>query len=85
MLSETTITALRANRAFFPLDERWSLTYGVYSANCAQQMVWLSGLLTFADCQAVFERIGHVDIPASDIYLARHPGRWRTFTAPLGT
>lgn len=31
-------------------------------------MVWLSGLLTFADCQAVFERIGHVHMPASSIW-----------------
>jgi hypothetical protein len=66
--SEIIITALRANGAFFPLDERWGLTYGVYSPNRVQQMVWLSGLLTFANCQAVFERIGHVPIPASSIW-----------------
>jgi len=68
VLSEITITALRANGAFFPLDECWGLTYGVYSPNRAQQMVWLSGLLTVADCQAVFERIGNVHIPASSIW-----------------
>lgn len=68
MWSEIIITALRANGAFFPLDERWGLTYGVYSPNRAQQMVWLSGLLTFADCQAVFERISHVHIPTSSIW-----------------
>lgn len=67
-MSEITITAQRANGAFFPLDERWGLTYGVYSPSRAQQMVWLSGLLTFADCQAVFERIGHVHMPASSIW-----------------
>jgi hypothetical protein len=67
-LNEITITAPRANKAFFPLDERWGVTDGVYSANRARQMVWLSGLLTFADCQAVFERIGHVHIPASSIW-----------------
>jgi hypothetical protein len=67
-LSETTTIALRADGAFFPLDERWGLTDGVYSANRAQQMVWLSGLLTFEDCQAVFERIGKVHIPASSIW-----------------
>jgi hypothetical protein len=67
-LSETTIIVPRANKAFFPLDERWGLTYGVYSANRARQMVWLSGLLTFEDCQAVFERIGHVHIPVSSIW-----------------
>ena len=67
-MSETTTIALSADRAFFPLDERWGLTDGVYSANRAQQMVWLSGLLTFEDCQAVFERIGNVHIPASSIW-----------------
>jgi hypothetical protein len=67
-LSETTTIALSADRAFFPLDERWGLTDGVYSAHRAQQMVWLSGLLTFEDCQAVFERIGNVHIPASSIW-----------------
>lgn len=68
MWSAIIITALRANGAFFPLDERWGLTDGVYSATRAQQMVWLSGLLTFEDCQAVFERIGKVHIPASSIW-----------------
>jgi len=67
-LSEITTTARRANGAFFPLDERWGLTYGVYSPHRAQQMVWLSGLLTFANCQAVFERIGHEHIPASSLW-----------------
>lgn len=56
------------NTAFFPLDERWHLADGVYSAKRAQQMVWLSGLLTFEDCQAVFEQIGKVHIPASSIW-----------------
>lgn len=63
-----TIIAPRANTAFFPLDERWQLRYGAYSAGCAQQMVWLSGLLTYGDCQAVFERIGRRHIPASSIW-----------------
>jgi hypothetical protein len=31
-------------------------------------MVWLSGLLTYGDCQAVFERIGKRQIPASSIW-----------------
>jgi hypothetical protein len=31
-------------------------------------MVWLSGLLTYGDCQAVFERIGQRQIPASSIW-----------------
>jgi hypothetical protein len=57
-----------ADAVFFPLDERWQLTNSVYSAGCAQQMVWLSGLLPYEHCQAVFERIGKLHIPSSSIW-----------------
>ncbi len=57
-----------ADAVFFPLDERWHLTESVYSASCAQQMVWLSGLLPYEHCQAVFERIGKLHIPSSSIW-----------------
>lgn len=57
-----------ADRAFFPLDERWKLTESVYSSRCARQMVWLSGLLPYEHCQAVFERIGKLHIPSSRIW-----------------
>lgn len=68
MWNAITIIAPGANTAFFPLDKRWQLTRGVYSEGCAKQMVWLSGLLTYGDCQAVFERIGKMQIPASSIW-----------------
>ena len=42
--------------------------HGAYSIGCANQMVWLSGLLTYSECQAVFERIGKRQIPASSIW-----------------
>jgi len=35
---------------FFPSDRRMGLVHGLYSAGMAQQMVWLSGLLTFGQC-----------------------------------
>jgi hypothetical protein len=34
----------------------------------AQQMVWLSGLLPYAQCEQVFERIGGRMVPASSIW-----------------
>lgn len=52
----------------FPLDERWGLNASVYSAAIAQQMVWLSGLLTYEQCQQVFARIAERFIPASSIW-----------------
>lgn len=50
------------------MDERWQLSASVYSASLAQQMVWLSGLLPYAQCEAVFERIAQVHIPSSSIW-----------------
>ncbi|HLA42769.1 MAG TPA: hypothetical protein VJZ27_05010, partial [Aggregatilineales bacterium] len=53
---------------FFPLDERWHLTDSVYSEALARQMVWLSALLPYEQCEAVFERIAQVHIPRSSIW-----------------
>jgi len=52
----------------FPLDERWGLNARVYSAEMGKQMVWLSGLLPYRQCEEVFERIGERMIPASSIW-----------------
>lgn len=55
-------------RGVFPQDEQWHLNESVYSAEMGKQMVWLSGLLTYEQCQRVFERIGERIIPASSIW-----------------
>jgi hypothetical protein len=55
-------------RRFFPLDERWGLDESVYSPECARQMVWLSGLLTYEEASQVLERIGHRLIPSASIW-----------------
>jgi hypothetical protein len=52
----------------FPLDEQWGLHESVYSDELSKQMVWLSGLLTYAQCEWVFERIAERSIPASSIW-----------------
>ncbi len=57
-----------AGRGFSPLDERWGLTESVYTPACAQQMVWLSGLLPYEQAAQVFERIGGRPLPASSIW-----------------
>jgi hypothetical protein len=49
------------------------LVDGLYSAGLGQQMVWLSGLLTFGQCAEVFARIGHLEVGRSSI--------WRRFQA----
>ncbi len=52
----------------FPQDEQWNLNQTVYSAEMGKQMVWLSGLLPYEQCQQVFERIGERVVPASSIW-----------------
>lgn len=78
-------------QAFFPLDERWGLTDGVYSPELARQMVWLSGLLPYAEAAQVFERIGHRVIPSSSLWrqtqqhgqrLKQHLAQQRERVAP---
>jgi hypothetical protein len=55
-------------QAFSPSDEGLGLVDGVYSVGMAQQMVWLSGRLTFGECVEVFERIGHCEVGRSSIW-----------------
>jgi len=55
-------------QAIFPLDEQWGLNETVYSPGLAKQMVWLSGLLPYEQCEAVLERIGERMVPASSIW-----------------
>jgi hypothetical protein len=59
-----------AKPGVFPLDEGLGLGSGVYSAELAQQMVYLAGLLTFEQSAAVFERIAGRHIPSSSIWRA---------------
>lgn len=52
----------------FPLDEQWQLDRSVFTRELARQMVWLSGLLPYKHCEAVFEQIGEQWISASSIW-----------------
>jgi hypothetical protein len=44
------------------------LTGSAYSPECARQMVWLSGLLTYEQSSEVLKRIGHRWIPSASIW-----------------
>lgn len=65
----------RAKRVFFPLDEQLGLQDKRYSAGVLKEMVWLGGVVdSFAEAEAVFERIGHLTI--SDSSLWRRKETW---------
>lgn len=55
-------------QAIFPLDEQLGLNTTAYSQQMAHKMVWLSGLLPYEQCAAVFKEIGERFIPASSIW-----------------
>src|SRR3954467_3552216 len=50
--------ALAAEPVFFPLDKAWDLDASVYSPELKRDLVWLSGLLPYAQAEAVMARIG---------------------------
>jgi hypothetical protein len=55
-------------RQFFPLDKQWQLDGSVFTKEVARQMVWLSGLLPYDQCEAVFVQIGEQWLSASSIW-----------------
>lgn len=60
--------ALNVMRVFFPLDKHWQLDRSVFTREVARQMVWLSGLLPYEQCEAVFAEIGDQWLSASSIW-----------------
>ena len=55
-------------QVFFPLDKQWQLDRSVFTKEVARQMVWLSGLLPYEQCEAVFAEIGERWLSASSIW-----------------
>jgi hypothetical protein len=53
---------------FFPLDKAWGLDASVYSPGLKQDLVWLSGLLPYAQAEAVMARIGKRTISDSSVW-----------------
>lgn len=62
------MSAPNVERVFFPLDKQWQLDASVFTRGVACQMVWLSGLLPYEQCEAVFAEIGEQWLSASSIW-----------------
>jgi hypothetical protein len=60
--------ALAVGPVFFPLDKAWGLDASVYSPELKRQLVWLSGLLPYAQAEAVMARIGKRTISDSSLW-----------------
>lgn len=59
---------LAAKAGFFPLSEQLELVDGLWSEAVARQAVWLSGLVPFAQAEAILREIGQVNISRSSIW-----------------
>jgi hypothetical protein len=46
----------------FPLDERWQVDHRGYSSGLSYQLLWLSGLVTFAQVQQIVEDVGQMRV-----------------------
>lgn len=57
-----------ANAAFFPLDEQLKLEAGGLSPRLAQEVVWLSGLVTYRQVSQVLERVGGCCVPTTTVW-----------------
>ena len=55
-------------KVIFPLDKRWELDERGYSPNLAYQLVWLSGLVTFAHAQQILEDIGQLSVATTTLW-----------------
>jgi hypothetical protein len=75
------MTAIPANAAIFPLDDRLAFNATVYRRQLGRKLVWLSGLLPYEQCAAVFAAIGERLIPASSIWrqTQRHGQRLQAY------
>jgi hypothetical protein len=67
-LSELITNVRTATKVIFPLDKQLGISQSVYSRELAKQMVWLSSLLPYQECEGIFERIAERSIPAASIW-----------------
>lgn len=54
--------------AFFPLDDQLGLQDKTWSEGVVREAVWLSGLVPFAQAEAILQRIGRVTISCLSIW-----------------
>lgn len=54
-------------QGFFPLDKRWEITVGVYSPECAKQMVWVATQVAYEAAAEMFVRLARRQVPVDAI------------------
>jgi hypothetical protein len=59
---------LAAKAGFFPLNDQLELVDGLWSEGIVRQAVWLSGLVPFAQAEAILQEIGQVNISRCSIW-----------------
>jgi hypothetical protein len=57
-----------AKAGFSPLNDQLAVVDGRWSEDVARQAVWLSGLVPFAQAEAILQEIGQVNISRSSIW-----------------
>lgn len=57
-----------AERDIFPLDERWDISGEGLSVELRKQVVWLSGVMPFAQASQAFDRLARLHIPATTLW-----------------
>lgn len=55
-------------KVIFPLDHQWGLDQRGYSPNLSYQLVWLSGLVTFAHAQQILEEMGQFSVATTTLW-----------------
>lgn len=65
-------TVKPVNKGIFPLDASWGLDERGYSPNLSYQLVWLSGLVTFAHAQQILEDIGQLGVATTTLWEQVH-------------
>ena len=68
MLHGHIINVRDAAKAIFPLDEQLGVSSSGFSKALSKQLVWLSGLLPYEQCEQVMERIGERYVSDSSIW-----------------
>ena len=67
-MNERITTVPSVNRGLFPLDEQLGLEQGSLSPALAREVVWLSGLVTYAKVNQVLQRVGNYCLPSTTVW-----------------
>jgi hypothetical protein len=57
-----------AKAVIFPLDEQWKLDARGYSSGLSYQVVWLSGLVPFAQVQHILVEVGQITVSKTTLW-----------------